>query len=76
MAIDVAASVLESARDASFFTNFAGGVGIEISAGDFDLKRRDITKVDGEINPRIGPASRTADSVTTAPGTTHAHERV
>ena len=44
MADDVAARVLESLRDARSFTSSVGGVGVEVSAGDFDLKRRDMTR--------------------------------
>ena len=52
-AVDATASVLESFRDTRLFTTFLGGVGVEISVKDFDLKRRRMAKVDGEINSRI-----------------------
>jgi hypothetical protein len=42
----------ESFRDVRSCTNSAGGVGVEteISVGGFDLRKRRITKVDGQIN--------------------------
>lgn len=49
-----------------------GGVGdeTEISAGRFDLRGRDITKMDDKIKPIIDLALRmTPENVITAPGT-------
>ena len=71
-AFDVATSALGSLRDARPLTSFAGGVGVEISANDFDLKRRRMVNVDGEINPKISLTSCLTsrwmiDNVTTAP---------
>ena len=51
MADDVAASVLESLRDPRPLTSSTGGVGVHVgvgmSAGGFDLKRRRITNNEG-----------------------------
>jgi hypothetical protein len=38
-----------------------------MSVGDFDLPRRDMVKVNDQINSIIGLASRTISSVVTAP---------
>jgi len=70
IADDEAASALVSPRDVRSRRSSAEDVGDEtgISAGRFDLRGRDITKVDDEINLIIGLASRLIKNVTTAPG--------
>lgn len=50
IAVDVAASTLESLRDASWLTRRAGDVGVELTPGDFDLKRRRITRMGVQIS--------------------------
>ena len=68
-AVDVAASALGSLRDAKSFTSFVGGVGgvgVEISAGGFDLRKRRITKANGEINSRIFLVFGMIDSLASA----------
>ena len=52
-AVDVAASALRSLRDARSLTNSEGGVGVELSAGAFDLKRRRIVKVGDRMTRRL-----------------------
>ena len=58
VAVDEAASTLDSFRDMIVSTTFAGGAGVETSADGFDLKRRRISKVDGEINSIVESTMR------------------
>ena len=56
MALDERASALESLRDVRFCTSSAGdaGVGTGISSDRFDLPKRGMAKVDGEISSMVG----------------------
>jgi hypothetical protein len=51
-AVDEAVTVLDSLRGVRFCTRSARDVGVEtgISSGNFDLRKRGITEVDGQIN--------------------------
>ena len=51
-AVDEAVTVLDSLRGVRFCTRSAGdvGVGTGISSGNFDLRKRGITEVDGQID--------------------------
>ena len=52
-----------------FCNNSEGGVGSS-TTGFFDLRRKDMAKMDGQIKPIISFTSRQTDNVTTAPGCT------
>jgi len=56
MVADKAASALESLREVRSCTSSAGGVGVGVGvpARCFDLRKRDIAKMDGQIGSIIG----------------------
>jgi hypothetical protein len=72
MAVDKAATVLRSFLDVRFCTSSVGdvGVGAEISVGSFDLRKRGMTRMDGQTDSTAGLTTRMIDSVTRAPDIT------
>ena len=50
MAVDAATSALQSLRDPRSLTSTVGDAGVGLCAGDFDLRKKGMTKVDNRAN--------------------------